>query len=201
MGLLQSILARFSTAETPEPVSPAETVQRQKLEIGSAVERLFSASDADLHSSVRGNCLYFASKLRNALRQEHPDLRLMRVDSGGMLMRHYHLRSSAEVIADPTWQQWLTGAIPQELPPVFVGTREDLITLVRSFAQSLPSRSPALEGHASLSPEAFVDLYYGFGSHAPSAEDVTFFLANAHRDPRSRVSNAPKEEPPRKVQE
>ncbi len=188
MGIVRTILARFAPAETTAPRSAADTVQQRKTEILSEIARLLSAKDKELHSSIPGDCLFFAAKLREALLSKHPELRLQNVSRREAPIIHYHLRTPEEVVIDPTWQQWLSGEIPRELPPIFVGTREDLIELVRPLAEKLPKRYPVLGSGPSLTPEEFVDLYYGFGPHTHTAKDVTFHLSNAHKDPRSRAS-------------
>lgn len=192
MGILRAILARFAPAEPTAPETTADKVSQQKADIHSAVARLLSEENAELHSSVYGDCLHFSAKLREALLPEHPDLQLQSVFGHDAPVIHYHLRTPEGVVIDPTWRQWLSGGIPEELPPIFIGTREDLIALVRPFAQKLPKRYSVLGRGPSLSPEEFVDLYYGFGPHAHTAKDVTFQLSNAHKDARSRASKGAK---------
>ncbi len=188
MGILRTILAHFAPAETTAPRSSVSKVPQQKAEINSTIARLLCEKDAELHSSISGDCLYFASKLREALLPLHPDLQLQSVFGHEAPVIHYHLRTPDGVMIDPTWQQWLSGEIPKELPPIFVGTREDLIELVRPVAKKLPKRYSVLGRGPSLTPEEFVDLYYGFGPHTHTAKDVTFHLSNAHKDARSRAS-------------
>ena len=188
MSILRNILAYLSAAEKTTPVPSADKVLQQKAEIGSQIDALLCAQGLALHSSLQGSCLYFASKMRESLLPMHPDLQLWSVFGHNAPVIHYHLRTPESVILDPTWQMWLSGDVPEELPPVFVGIREDLIRLVRPHEQLLPKRCSILGRGPALPAEDFVDLYYGFGPHAHTAKDVTSTpLVNAHKDPQCTV--------------
>lgn len=185
MNVLRDIRAYFSPRASAAVLSTAEKVTAQKAAIGAEVVRLMADEGADVHSAVGGSCLYYGSKLRQTLLPVQPDLQLRKAFNSGAETVHYHLRTPEDVIVDPTWLQWIENA-PADLPRVFVGTREELVGLIRPFAHLLPKRYPMMAQSRRMTPEEFVDVYYGFGQH--TAEDVTDTpLANAHRDPRTQA--------------
>src|SRR3989338_2058706 len=125
-------------------------------------------------------CLKFCLKLQAVL----PDLRMVQIQKTQNTITHYFLRTPDGLIVEPTWQQFLRGELPWMakkyrqpmpvgLPRVFIGTREQLIEMIRPHANLLLSRD-----NKRPTPEEFVDEQYGFGVFAGNGKDLTDFFRN-----------------------
>lgn len=180
MQFLQRILENIpGLRDTPE--AKRVRIGEQRTQVTSAVQALLNREGKDSPSPAEPECRTRSKNLLDDL----PDLglRLRRVPKRREFPYHYYLYSTDGLIVDRTWQQFLRPyfpshlpdprpPLPSHLPPVFIGTRDELVAQFELHAEL-----PASKNGLPMTAAEFVDQQYGLGAYAHESHEVKSLLS------------------------
>lgn len=179
----------FNELERKEKVQKLITIQIKKyLGIISALPGRFKDKSGFNWSNIRGGCYDFSYIYWRILKNGFPVKRIrnrisITSESGfDVYTDHFFviddsLGEENEIIIDASYCQFFK-TIPDELSPIFVGTRRDLIQLFLLYQNNIDWRNIAGPSRIKfapkywLTPEFFVKLQYNFDLNLENKERV-----------------------------